>query len=285
MATLPMYDPSVPKRWYDSFGEKEWTRLSGNPLGELLFHVHMDVFRCYVNRESSVLELGAGAGAFSKELVMLAGKLVVSDLSETQLAINKSKMAALGLAARIGDFLLLDITDLSHVPADEYDTVICVGGALNYTFDKEGLAIREMLRVTKPGGVLIVGAISLISSLLLFLPAVADEKKQFGLNATKWLMDTGMQDAAHYPVASRHYLHMMRSRDLDGLFERADVEILEKRAAGLFAIAGVDALNQARADEELWNLILSKELEFSKNPACLDCGANIIYVVRKASIK
>ncbi len=96
MATLPTYDPSVPKRWYDSFGEMEWTRLSRNPLGELLFHVHMDVFHSYVNGESSVLELGAGAGIFSKELVMLARKLIVSDLSETQLAINKSRMAALG---------------------------------------------------------------------------------------------------------------------------------------------------------------------------------------------
>ncbi len=168
------------------------------------------------------------------------------------------------------------------MPVDHYDTVICVGGALNYTFDKERVAISEMLRVTKPGGVLIVGAISLVSSLLLFLPAIIDEKKQFGLNATKWLMDTGIQDPAHYPVENRHYLHMLRSRDLDALFEHANVEILEKRAAGLFALAGLDALNRAEADEELWRLILSKELEFSRNPACLDCGANIIYVVRKA---
>ena len=48
MKNLPLYDSGVPKNWYDSFGEKEWTRLSRNRLGELLFHVHMDVFRYYV---------------------------------------------------------------------------------------------------------------------------------------------------------------------------------------------------------------------------------------------
>ena len=281
MDNLPEYDPSVPKNWYDSVGEKEWTRLSRNRLGELLFHIHMEVFRCYVKREASVLELGAGAGVFSKELVTLASKLVVSDISEEQLAINKLKMAKLGLEGRIEDFLLLDITDLNDIGSNHYDAVICVGGALNYTFDKEQVAVTEMLRVAKPGGIVIVGVISLLSTLIRFLPALVKEKQQFGITATKWLMDTGAQDAEHYPVDNRHYVRMMRSKDLDDLFEGQNGQVIEKRAAGFFSMAGEEALDQAKADKELWELILSKEIEFSKNPACLDCGANIIYVVRK----
>jgi ubiquinone/menaquinone biosynthesis C-methylase UbiE len=66
--------------------------------------------------------------------------------------------------------------------------VICVGGALNYTFDKEQVAITEMLRVTKPGGIVIVGAVALFSSLVRYLPAITEEKKQFGIDATVWLM-------------------------------------------------------------------------------------------------
>src|SRR5512147_2720361 len=103
MSNLPAYDPNIPKGYYDSFGEKEWTRLSRDCPGELLFHVHMDVFRCYVHENASVLELGAGAGIFSKELATLAGQLVVSDISEEQLAINRSKMTELGFETRIED--------------------------------------------------------------------------------------------------------------------------------------------------------------------------------------
>ncbi|MFC2028961.1 hypothetical protein ACFLTX_03435 [Chloroflexota bacterium] len=106
MKNLPEYDESVPKSWYDSSGEKEWTRLTRNRLGELLFHVHMDIFHHYIKNDASVLELGAGAGIFSKELVNLAGKLVVSDISKEQLAINKLKMTELGLNGHIDDFLL-----------------------------------------------------------------------------------------------------------------------------------------------------------------------------------
>ena len=277
----PTYDPRIPRNYYDSFGEKEWTRLSRDPAGELLFHVHMDVICSYVHKEAAVLELGAGAGIFSKELVTLSRQLVVSDISEQQLAINRSKMAELGLEEHIKDFLILDITDLKSIGDDQYDVVICVGGALNYTFHRERTAIVEMVRVAKPGGIVIVGAVALFNSLMRYLEAIAEEKQQFGIEATKWLMERGIQDAEHYPVENGNYLHMMKSSDLDTLFEDQNVQIIEKRAAGIFSLAGEDALNRAKADKELWTLILSKEVEFSKSPAHLNCGANIIYVARK----
>ncbi len=281
MSRIPTSDSNIPKRYYDSFGEKEWTRLSRNCPGELLYHVHMDVFRCHVSKDASVLELGAGAGIFSKELVNLTGQLVVSDISEEQLAINKSKMIELGLGQHIADFLILDITDLKSIGDNAHDVVICVGGALNYTFDKERAAISEMLRVTKPGGIFILSSVALFNSLMRYLAAIVEEKQQFGIGATKWLMERGIQDAEHYPVENQNYLHMMNSSDLDALFENQKVKFIEKRAAGVFSLAGEEALNQAKADQELWELILNKEIEFSKDPAYLNCGANLIYVVRK----
>jgi ubiquinone/menaquinone biosynthesis C-methylase UbiE len=281
MTRSPIYDPNIPRKYYDSFGEKEWTRLSRDCTGELLFHVHMDVFRCYVNQEASVLELGAGAGMFSKELATLAKKLVVSDISDEQLAINKLKMTELGLADLIEDFWILDITNLEGINDNHYDVVVCVGGALNYTFDKEQAAIMEMLRVTKPGGIVIVGAVALFNSLMRYLSAIVAEKKQFGIAATQWLMDRGIQDAEHYPVENKNFLHMMKSSDLDTLFESQSVQFIEKRASGIFSLAGEEALDQAKADEKLWDLLLNKEVEFSKDPAYLNCGANFIYVIRK----
>lgn len=50
----------MPKKYYDYLSEKEWTRLWRDCPGDLLYHVHMDVLRCYVNGQASVLELGWG---------------------------------------------------------------------------------------------------------------------------------------------------------------------------------------------------------------------------------
>ena len=68
---------------------------------------------------------------------------------------------------------------------------------------------------------------------------------------------------------------------MDALFHDEPVEIVERRAAGLLALAGEEALNDAAEDEELWQLLLEKELEYSKNPAVLDCGLNLMYVLRR----
>ncbi len=41
------------------------------------------------------------------------------------------------------------------------------------------------------------------------------------------------------------------------------------------------ALENARKDEEYWELVVEKEIQFTKLQGTLDCGMNMIYVVQK----
>ena len=43
------------------------------------------------------------------------------------------------------------------------------------------------------------------------------------------------------------------------------VEAVEKRAAGVLGMAGEDALDAVREDDELWALIVERELAWSKS--------------------
>ncbi len=56
---------------------------------------------------------------------------------------------------------------------------------------------------------------------------------------------------------------------------------MKKSSAGLFAHSKEEALNQAKIDTDFWDLLIEKEIEFTKRPTTLDCGMNIIYVVEK----
>lgn len=275
------YDPNVPIDFYERLAEGEWTRLTESRMGQLLFHNHLDVFRTHINHTDSVLELGAGAGRLTKELVPLCGDLLVTDLSQVQLEINREKMEKFGLGSQINGFKILDVTDLSELQRDSFDVVVCTGGVLNYAHDKEKLAVQEMLDVTKPGGKVILGVMSLIGSVMRFARGFRNEKESYGLAAMRWVMETGIQDPENYPVDSKHFVHMMKSEDVESLLDPAQTEIVERRAAGLFAIAGEEALAETAKDEELWELFLEKELEYSKNPAVLDCGLNLVYVLTK----
>lgn len=56
----------------------------------------------------------------------------------------------------------------------------------------------------------------------------------------------------------------------------------KKQAAGIFSMAGEEDLDQATADNELWERIIGKEIDFSRNIVRIGCSANIFYVVKNS---
>lgn len=211
----------------------------------------------------------------------MCAALTVADISSHQIEFNKTKMRELSLFDKIEAYHVLDVLDMSVFEDSSFDCVVCIGGVINYLLDREKDGIQEMLRVLKSGGILIVGAMSFIGASLYYLDGIRYEKDQFGIEATRWVFDTGVQDGEHYPVASKHYVHMMRSTEMDALFAEFPVKVQERSSAGLFTQAGDSAIENARNDKEYWKLIIEKEIAFTKLQGTLDCGMNIIYVVRK----
>ena len=275
------YNPEYPRQRYDNFAEREWERLERDRLGELLYHVHLDILKRHIMPTDNVIELGAGAGRFTKEITKISKSLITSDISPVQVEINKKKMKEYNLYENVKDFLILDISNLKDIKDNSFEVAVCIGGPINYLFDKEKQAIQEMLRIIKPNHKLILGAMSKIGAIIYHMAGVLYEKNLFGIEATEWIFNTGLQEPEHYPVENKHYVHMMTSLELDKLFEGEKVEILEKSSAGLFMHSREENLNAAKEDLELWGLLLRKEIEFTKLPSTLDCGMNIIYVVKK----
>lgn len=275
------YNPDIPRNRYNNYGDREWLRLEKDGHGELLYRVHLDILKRYIKTNDKVLEIGAGSGRYTKDIVHLCKSLTVADISEHQIEFNKTKMKELSLFDKIESFHVLDMLDMGIFPDSSFDCIVCIGGVINYLLDREKDGIAEMLRVLKSGGLMIVGAMSFIGSSLYYLEGMRYEKDMFGIEASRWIFDTGLQDEEHYPVPNKHYVHIMRSSEMDALFCEFPVKVIERSSAGLFTHAGDVALENARNDKEFWELIVEKEIEFTKLPGTLDCGMNIIYVVQK----
>lgn len=275
------YNPEIPRNRYDNYGDREWTRLEKDGHGELLYQVHLDILKRYIHSRDKVLEIGAGSGRYTKDIAPICAELTVADISSHQIEFNKSKMCELSLIDKIKEYHVLDVLDMRIFEDSSFNCIVCIGGVINYLLDKEKDGIQEMLRVLKPGGILIVGAMSFIGASLYYLDGIQYEKNQFGIDATRWVFDTGIQDEEHYPVSSKHYVHMMRSTEMDAMFAEFPVKVCERSSAGLFSQAGDLAVENARKDKELWELIVEKEIAFTKLQGTLDCGMNIIYVVQK----
>lgn len=275
------YNPDIPRDRYNNYGDREWTRLEKDGHGELLYRVHLEILNRHIKANDKVLEIGAGSGRYTKDIVHICKSLTVADISEHQIEFNKAKMKELSLFSKIESYHVLDILSMGVFPDSSFDCIVCIGGVINYLLDKEKDGVAEMLRVLKPGGIIVVGAMSFIGASLYYLDGIRYEKDQFGIEATKWVFDTGVQDEEHYPVPSKHYVHMMRSNQMDELFNQFPVKIIERSSAGLFTQAGDVALENARNDKDFWELIVEKEIQFTKLHGTLDCGMNIIYVVQK----
>ncbi len=276
------YNPEIPRNRYNNCDDLEWIRLEKDYHGKLLYEVHLDILKRHIKPTNKVLEIGSGSGRYTKDIVKMCEALTVTDISSHQIEFNKSKMQELSLLDKIKAFHVLDVLEMSIFPDSSFDCVICIGGIINYLLDKENDGLAEMLRILKPGGILIIGAMSFIGASLYYLDSIRREKNEFGIEATKWLFNTGVQDEEHYPVSSKHYVHMMRSTEMDALFAQFPLIVLERSSAGLFSQADNMALENARQDEEFWNLIVEKEIELTKLQGTLDCGMNIIYVAQKS---
>ena len=61
---------------------------------------------------------------------------------------------------RVDGFVRADISDLSMFPDDYFDVVVCYGGALSYVCDQRYKAASELVRVVRPGGVLLISVMS-----------------------------------------------------------------------------------------------------------------------------
>lgn len=274
------YDPTFPRKYYDQLADDEWTRLTRSRRGELNYLVHMDVLHQHITSGMDTLEIGAGAGVFTKELAYMTQRLVVADLSAVQLKLNQEHMRDLGIVELVNEYRVLDLVNLGDINDGSFDAVVCIGGPLSYLLDKAKVGVQEILRVLKPGGIAIVGVMSLINTLIRFMGTLVPHRDEIGIDNLRWVLETGIQDVEHNPQ-SEHYCHMMTCADFDTLLIDEDIEIVEKRATGLLSLADEEALTGVCKDDELWQLIVERELAWSKLPGALDLGSNIVYVLRK----
>ncbi|HUS17996.1 MAG TPA: class I SAM-dependent methyltransferase, partial [Chloroflexia bacterium] len=234
------YDPGYVRAYYDTYGEREWTRLAEGPTSRLNFHIHQHYLQHYIRPGDHVLEAGAGPGRFTIELAACGARTTVGDISPVQLALNAEKVAAAGCESSVVERRLLDIADLAGFPTGGYDAVVCYGGPLSYVFDRADAAVAEMLRVTKPGGVLLLSVMSLLGTTRAFLAGVLATTRQFGIPANDAVVRTGDLHAGISP----HRCHMYRWSELEALLARHPCTLLAASASG-WSTLGNDATLQA----------------------------------------
>jgi 2-polyprenyl-3-methyl-5-hydroxy-6-metoxy-1,4-benzoquinol methylase len=99
----------------------------------------------------SILDIGCGDGSISLPLVNARTRLTLLDLSESMLAIARSRIP-LHLSANVeivnGDFLTAELG------AHSYDLILCIGVLAHV--DSPSATIDEIIRLLRPGGMVVI---------------------------------------------------------------------------------------------------------------------------------
>jgi 2-polyprenyl-3-methyl-5-hydroxy-6-metoxy-1,4-benzoquinol methylase len=160
-----MYDAKYTRISYNAYGAFEWSRLEATPYGRLQAIIHEDFIKRYIKPGDRVLDAGSGPGRFSIAAARAGANVTVLDISDKQVELAKQKIEEAGYSGKIKEYIQGDICDLSGFTDSSFDLVICYGGALSYVCEKHQKAARELIRVLKPGGVILVSVMSLLGSM------------------------------------------------------------------------------------------------------------------------
>jgi ubiquinone/menaquinone biosynthesis C-methylase UbiE len=270
------YDPGQTARYFDLFSLGEWDRLVRSPLEEIKLHIHNHYLKTYLRPGSRVLEIGAGPGRFTQTLHFLECRVLVTDLSQVQLDLNRQKAAELGFASAVEGWIQLDVCEMRAIESASFDALVCYGGPFSYVFEHADRAVQECARVLKPSGLLFSSAMSFWGTAHAFFGSVLE----IPLELNRVIFQTGDLTPETQP-GSAHYCHLFSSDEYRLLHERNGLEVLRMSASNAVSTGWADTLDRCRSDPSLWSFILELELQACAADGFLDGGTHILAVARK----
>lgn len=145
---------------YSKIEKNEDSRLTRSRHGQLEYLTTMNYIHKFVPPESKVMEVGAGTGRYSAALAMEGYNVTAVELVKSNLEILRQNIAGLkNITSYQGDAV-----DLSLFADNSFDAVLVLG-PMYHLFEKaeQHRALDEAIRVSKPGGIIMVAFISVYS--------------------------------------------------------------------------------------------------------------------------
>lgn len=264
---------------------EEDTRLQRSRHGQLEYATTMEYVHRFLKTGGKVLELGAGTGRYSVALAKEGYDVTAVELVEKNLEVLRRNAKELlkktpeglrgtELSGTPGGHLRAlqgDATDLGALPDETFDMTLSLGPMYHlYDPDDVRRAIREAIRVTKKGGVIIVAFLSVYAILF--------------DNYLKETLHDGMEENFDEQYRTRHFAEQ--------LFTGYDItefeELFRNEPVGHLATAAADTvleLAEERTDfsmsDEAFSEFLRYHLATCEKRELLGASSHLLYICRK----
>lgn len=182
-------------------------------------------------------------------------------------------MSAAGAEDHVESRTQADLVDLSQFDDHGFDAVVCFGGPLSYVLERADAAVAEMVRVARPGGILLVSVMSLLGAARAHLPGVVELASARGTEEVlDQVLATGVLTA---DMNDGHQLKMYRWAELVALLERHGCEMIDGATANHLTIG-----HQVDPGDEVHASVLDWEVRLSREPGIRDAGTHLLAAAR-----
>lgn len=238
---MTQVDRNLVRTYYDEYGNAEWERLEEDIKGRVSLEVHRKFLARFINQGDRILEIGAGPGRFTRELIDRGARVAVTDFSPVQLDLNRMRLAD---STSVESWEILDVCDTTRYVDGEFDAVVAYGGPLSYAFENVDQALTGLFRIVRPGGVVVASVMSLLGTWKYFLAETIIVAETFGEDTNDAILRTG--DLRH--IGGANICQMFRASDITALVERCGGEVLAMSASNWASLDKPEVLTPLESD-------------------------------------
>lgn len=239
--------------------------------GSVEFLTTMRYIEKYITPGNHILEVGAGTGRYSHALARRGYAVDAVELVEHNIEIfHRNTQKDENVTITQGNAM-----DLSTFPDNEYGITLLLGPLYHlYRIEDKRQALREAIRVTKPGGVIFAAYVISDGCLL-------DEGFHRGnINVAEYV-EKGLLDSQTFAAKSepKDLFELVRKENIDALMSIFSVNRLHYVATdgcALFMREAVDAM-----DDETFELYLKYHFATCEREDLLGITSHVIDIFRK----
>jgi SAM-dependent methyltransferase len=277
------YDAASVRAYFDAFAGREWERLETTVQGRGNYAVHRRFLDAHARPGMRALDVGSGPGRFAIDLATLGAEVTLADLSPVQLDLARERLAARGLLDRVAGFRRLDVLDLGPIDDGAYDLVVCFGGVVSYTRERHAEALRELARVVRPGGAVLLSVMSLFGALRLVGPLDAAAALESIDEHLDWGAVLAGADVVYTRPGSAEFhqpLALFTSAGLTAAAEAAGLRV-EALAAANPILPQFQPVPRIAESARAADALRALELAVCDRPGLVDAGGHLLAVARR----
>lgn len=254
--------------FYNSYDEDQ--RLASRH-GSVEFFTTMRYIDKYRKPGHRVLEIGAGTGRYSHALARLGHRVDAVELVEHNIQIFQAHT----LPPEEITILQGNALDLSPFPNDTYDLTLLLGPLYHlYTEADKLQALREAIRVTRPGGILFAAYVVSDGCLL-------DEGfRRRNIDVASYVKE-GLLDPRTFAATSqpKDLFELVRKEDVDALMAHFSTTRLHYVATDGCALLLREEID--RMDDEMFQLYLRYHFATCERPDLLGITSHALDIFQK----